>query len=262
MSWGSAALITELTASGARVFSLTFPNQLSSYRADPVPPGTLSRTALRDGMEAQFPRGFPRPNAAREVYVPLVPAFTRCTAGNRTHGAPLAYPSCSPPAGASGFLTIGAPDSNGAPLNANAFVVYRALLGDTSTPANESDVRVRVSLTDVRRKSNLSDYPGELRARVGARITDRLNGSLQSEGATGLDTQLAVTVPCTATASTTVGASCSVLTTLNAVAPGTVVEGKRAVWELGQIQVFDGGSSGVAGAADATLFQTQGLFVP
>jgi hypothetical protein len=262
MSWGSAALITELTASGARVFSLTFPNQLSSYRADPVPPGTLARTALRDGMEAQFPRGFPRPNAAREVYVPLVPAFAQCTAPNRSHGAPLAFGSCTPPVGASGFLTVGTPDANGAPLNANGFVVYRALLGDTSTPANEADVRVRVSLTDVRRKSNLSDYTGELRARVAARITDRLNGSLQNEGATALDAQFPVTVPCTATTSTTDGASCTVLSTLNAVTPGAVVEGKRAVWELGQIQVFDGGQNGVAGASDATLFQKQGLLVP
>ena len=46
------------------------------------------------------------------------------------------------------------------------------------------------------------------------------------------------------------------------VVPGTVVEGKRAMWELGQVQVYDGGSAGVAGSSGATLFETQGVFVP
>jgi hypothetical protein len=31
---------------------------------------------------------------------------------------------------------------------------------------------------------------------------------------------------------------------------------------MGPVQVFDGGASGVAGAADATLFEDQGIFVP
>jgi hypothetical protein len=53
-----------------------------------------------------------------------------------------------------------------------------------------------------------------------------------------------------------------VSTTANAVAPGSVQAGHRSVWEFGQMSVFDGGSSGVAGAADATLFEDQGIFVP
>ena len=58
------------------------------------------------------------------------------------------------------------------------------------------------------------------------------------------------------------GSTCTLASTFEAIVPGAVVEGKRSNWELGQIQVFDGGSSGTAGAADATLFETQGLFVP
>ena len=56
MSWGGAPLVTELSPSGSRVFSLTFETGFFSYRAHPVPPGVLSRAALRAGMDAQFPR--------------------------------------------------------------------------------------------------------------------------------------------------------------------------------------------------------------
>jgi hypothetical protein len=59
-----------------------------------------------------------------------------------------------------------------------------------------------------------------------------------------------------------VGGTCSLTTTFNAVVPGTVVESNRAQWQLGQLTVNDGGSTGVAGAANATLFTTQGVFVP
>ena len=57
MSWGSAGLVAELSPSGSRVFSLTFDDKLFSYRAHPVLLGTLSRAALRGGMDAQYPRG-------------------------------------------------------------------------------------------------------------------------------------------------------------------------------------------------------------
>jgi hypothetical protein len=34
----------------------------------------------------------------------------------------------------------------------------------------------------------------------------------------------------------------------------------RSAWQLGQLQLFDGGASGSAGASDATLFEDQGAF--
>ena len=39
-------------------------------------------------------------------------------------------------------------------------------------------------------------------------------------------------------------------------------QGKRAVWQLGQIQVLDGGPDGAAATADNSLFAVQGVFVP
>jgi hypothetical protein len=53
-----------------------------------------------------------------------------------------------------------------------------------------------------------------------------------------------------------------VSTSFNAISAGSVVQGKRATWQLDGVQVFDGGASGVAGSSDATLFETEGLFVP
>ena len=41
------------------------------------------------------------------------------------------------------------------------------------------------------------------------------------------------------------------------------MEGSRAVWQLGNVQVDDGGSDESATTtADNRLFETQGLFVP
>jgi hypothetical protein len=262
MSWGSYGLVTELSQSGSRVTSLTFDNNLFSYRADPVLPGTLSRTALRDGMEAQFPRGYARSRGASRTQVPLVPAYAQCASPDRTHGAPLSFGSCSSPRSMSSFLTAGTPGANGAGSNFMGFVSYRLVAGNPSPTANQADMRMRVWLIDVRRKADLSDYTGQLQVRGGIRVTDLDNGPLRNEAGTGLDTEIPATVPCTATASTTVGATCSLTTTMNAAVPGTVVEGKRATWQFGQVQVFDGGASGVAGAPDATLYATQGIFAP
>ena len=48
----------------------------------------------------------------------------------------------------------------------------------------------------------------------------------------------------------------------DAVTPGLVTEGARAMWQLGQVQVRDGGSDGVASTSGNTSFAVQGIFVP
>jgi hypothetical protein len=209
--------------------------------------------------------GYARPKGASPLRVSLVPAFTACVAGNRTHGAPLSFPSCAPPDQASSFLTVGTPDANGATANAIASVRFDAILGDPGTPANEADVRLRASATDVRLQSTLADYTGELDARAKLQITDSAD-SAGDVAATGpVVSQPLVyrfAVPCQSTASTSVGGSCAVDTTANAITPGTVTESKRTIWELDQVQLFDGGADGVASTNPNTLFETQGVFVP
>lgn len=59
-----------------------------------------------------------------------------------------------------------------------------------------------------------------------------------------------------------VGAGCGASTTANAVMPGLVRTGDRAVWQAGQAQVFDGGPDGVAATGGNALFAAQGIFVP
>jgi hypothetical protein len=41
-----------------------------------------------------------------------------------------------------------------------------------------------------------------------------------------------------------------------------VTDGKRAIVQVGQLHVFDGGSDGLVGTADNDLFAVQGIFVP
>jgi Arylsulfotransferase (ASST) len=264
MSWGSAGLITELSPVGSRVFSLTFDDGLFSYRAHPVLPGTVSRTALRAGMDAQYPRplGYARPRGASPMQVALVPAFTACTSPDESHGGPLLVGSCSPPTQTSSFLTVGTDDANGAAPNAVGSVLYSVRTGNPSTPASEADVNVNVSLTDVRRQSDLSDYTGQVQVHSSTRLTDSLNGASQRDSGTSLDADFPMTVPCTATADTEVGATCSVSSSFNAIVPGAIVEGNRANWQLGQTQVFDGGATGLAGASDARLFEVAGVYAP
>jgi hypothetical protein len=216
--------------------------------------------------------GFARPKGASPHTTSLVPAFKVCTStsANRTHGGPpqLAKPSCAPPVQESNFLTIGTPDSNLAGANSVGSVTYTVLAGDSNTLANEADVRIATSITDVRKKSDLTDYTGELQEVATLRVTDRFNSAdLATQPAndtgTGSDTPFPVTVPCTTTpTNSAVGSTCALTTTANALAPGVVNESKRTIWQLGPVQVFDGGSDGLASTSGNTLFMDQGVFVP
>jgi hypothetical protein len=204
--------------------------------------------------------GYPRPKGATPARMSLVPAFQQCSSGNRTHGAPLSSASCTPPVQSSSFLTVGAPDANGAAANSTGWIQFDALLGNPATAADEADVRVRANVTDVRNKSGLADYTGQLKLTTDLRITDRDNGP--TELGTAQDSPLSFTVPCATTGSATIGSTCSVTTTADALAAGTVKEGMRAIWQLAKVNVFDGGADGSAATTPNTLFLTQGYFVP
>ena len=206
--------------------------------------------------------GHPRPKGATPTYVSLVPAYSPCTAPDRTHGPPLAHGSCSSPDQVSTHLTVGTFDANGQPANSIGTVRYGAASGNPATPADEADVRFYLRLGDVRRASDLSDYTGELELRTEIRLTDRASGPGADERATVEEFDFPVAVPCAATADTTIGGLCEIATTAEAIMPGAVTEGARSIWELGQISVNDGGPDGLAATQDNTLFAVQGVFVP
>jgi hypothetical protein len=136
------------------------------------------------------------------------------------------------------------------------------VVGDPGTGTDEADVALTVAATDVRRAGTLADYTGELEARLDLRITDRNNGTGGNDSATVQDLTRSLAVPCAATGGSA-GATCSLSTSLDAVTPGVVVEGKRAIWQLGKVEVRDGGPDGDADttAGNAT-FAVQGVFVP
>jgi hypothetical protein len=201
-----------------------------------------------------------RPKGATPFQTYLVPAYKPCTAPNRSHGAPLAFPSCKPPQQASNYLTLGTPDANG--QGAKSVGVVFLAVRPNNPPTSPTDIVMVISVSDVRNKSDLSDYTGELREVAYWRITDNYNGPSLTESATMVDIPLPVTVPCSVTADLPVGSTCAVRTTANAVIPGSVKAGKREVVGLDQVQVYDGGSDGNVGTGGDTLFLDQGVFIP
>ena len=230
--------------------------QIYVINADGTGLAKLASNPTRNGAPAwqPIPLTYPRPKGASPFQTYLVPAYTPCAAPNKTHGSPLAFPSCSPPTRSSS-LTLGTPDSNGQPANGLASVFLATRTGD---------LKVDVAIRDVR-KADLSDYTGQLDVQTDLRITDRNN--TPSPGGPGpgtvADSPLHVPVSCTATGSATLGSNCNITTTVNTVYPGAITAGQRAVWELGPMRAYDGGTDGLASTtSDNTLFLDQGIFIP
>jgi hypothetical protein len=205
---------------------------------------------------------YPRPRGATPLRLPLVPASKACTTPNRTHGAPLSFGSCAPPRLTSGQLTTGTPDANGKRATMDAYLLLNVTPGD-SAPPDDADVAITAQVTNVF-KQDLSDYAGSLRVNMPVRITDKNNNP--SPGGPGAATtqpfQFGFNVPCTATADSQVGSDCSLSTTADSLAPGTILEGRRAIWQIGRARVDDAGPDGNPDTADNTVFAVQGVFVP
>jgi hypothetical protein len=214
----------------------------------------------------------PRPKGATPIRVPFVPAYKACATPNRTHGAPLAFPSCNPPEQVSPNLTIGSPDANGATANAIGFAKVEVVAG-VPGPPDDSDVKLSGQATDIRCKPGVAacgsansqdgpDYTGELQSNAIIRVTDHYNGPGLNEAATMQDLPFPTNVTCGQTASTAIGGFCSVATTANAIVPGAIKDGQRAIVESGQIFASDGGVDGLVSTADNSTFAVQGVFIP
>jgi acyl-homoserine-lactone acylase len=204
----------------------------------------------------QISSGYPRPRGATPLRVPLVPAYRQCSSPNLTHGPPLAFGSCSPPVQTSQDLTVGTPDANGNPAASVGSVLLRVVSCPPCANPLATDVLIDASITDVRNRTDLSAYTGSLQGRFSLRLTDHFNaaaaGDPQTDAATVQDSPFKFSIPCAATTGSS-GGACQVNTSANAIAPGSVRNGDRAIWQLGAIGLHD--SSG-------GLFATQGVFVP
>jgi glucose/arabinose dehydrogenase/PKD repeat protein len=241
---GSGVTFVSWSDEGARAHDITTPAAAATYTA-------------------QFTDSYARPQGATPARFSLVVAYPSCDTPDRVHGPPLEYASCADPEPESRHLTTGTPDANGQGANLVGRVRLAVRPGDPATPADEADVIFVVELSDVRESPSLADYTGELEANVGLRITDTLNGSETIEAGTLTDQALRATVPCAGTVSTQVGSRCELSTTLEALIPGVAVERARAIWEMDQVTVNDGGSDGDADTSgDNTLFARPGIFIP
>ena len=246
---------------GTRVLYLDIDGNLRTVNADGTnvvliraPDSTFATYPYPDWQPIPYP-GYARPKGATPVRVPLVPAFTQCSAPNREHGPPLAFGSCAPPTPGSDALTVGS-----APANMSGSVRYATIVGNPSTPEDEADVSLRVEITDVRVRATGDDYSGEVEAEATTRLTDRTGSG--GDPATATDVRFPVTTSCVPTVEATIGATCSLTTTLDTLIPGAVVEKQRTIMQLGQIRVVDGGPDGDTATEPNAVFLTQGLFVP
>ena len=240
---------------------------------------TLALTAAGFSVLASISvASHPRPAGATPIRVPLVPASGSCTAPNRTHGPPLAFPSCNPPSQASSHLTVGTPDANGAGANSSGFVRVTAIPG-TPGPPDDTDIIFTAEVTDVRCKAPTTacgnanatggaDYTGELQAILVLRLSDHFNGmtgETLADPGTVIDVPFPIDMACANTTATSVGALCNINVSLDSITfPGiaTNMSARRAVTEITQIQVFDGGGDGDVSTEGNTLFAVPGLFVP
>jgi hypothetical protein len=97
----------------------------------------------------------------------------------------------------------------------------------------------------------------------GVRITDTYNGSAQNVPATTADGSFPVPMDCLPSPSNaTIGSTCAVNTSANALAPGAIRTGDKAIWQLGEIQVLDAGPNGTRGDSDDQPLAAQGVYVP
>ena len=240
--------------------------RLHSEYVDGRPPG--STPAVNDVMGIMLPwfaspsTAYARPSSATPTRVPLVPAFKRCTSPNSTHVAPLSYAACNPPVEESNLVTTSLGRQFG-------FAKLRVLTGNTATPADEADLAVTVSISDVRKTSDGTDYSGKALLTSTLRLTDSQN--TPTDAATVQDNAFNVPLNCVTTLSDTLGGTCSVTTTADTLIPNLMKEGQRMVMALRDVVAKDAGPNGTGygagcpptcGDGDEKTFVSQGVFTP
>jgi len=219
-----------------------------------------------------------RPQGATPILVSMAIAYNPCTgAGNRLHGGGLPFPSCNPPVQTSPNIQVGTPPANGAAAQGTGSIridvcpVPGCAAPNVRLEGHAKDVRCKAAITTCGSANTADgpDYTGELQGNAQIRITDHINDTTPAPScgtnvacktATVQDIPFPVTVACVNTVNT-IGASCDVVTTANAVVPNAVVANANGNVQIEQIQVSDGGTDGVAGTPGNSLFSVQGVFV-
>ena len=251
-------------------------NRVFIHTGDPLL-GSLDTDTQTDIYETALDSTYVRPKGATPTIVALVPAYLPCpntvvTSSNRSHGAPFVNASCNPPVTRSPFLTVGTPDANSAAANMSGYVRTDVCPVPGCAAPN---VQLAAQLTDIRCKAGASpcgatntaggaDYTGELGGFLHLRLTDRYNGSADTDSATTEDFDVNYTMQCFQTSGdASKGSDCSILTTMNSLVPGALASGKRVVAETNQLRVRDGGADGDTVTSDGEqVLAIQGVFLP
>jgi glucose/arabinose dehydrogenase len=232
------------------------------------PGGALYYAAISSGEVRQVAPAYDSPASAVRIGVPLVPAFrqtissSQCSARgglNGTHGPPLSLPSCNPPQYKPGTSARVGSRSIGT-------ATVTAVPGDPATSANEADIALSVAVSDVRSIAGGGDYQAssggaDVKLVASLRLSDDANGPLGTRDATTANFQLPLTANCVPTSDTSLGSSCNATSGANAIAPGSVVEGRESVLQVFRVHVDDSGTDGTLGTADDGTFAQEGVFV-
>ena len=207
--------------------------------------------------------GYARPKGATPLWISLVPAYEPCTAPDRRHGGPLATTPAPRPSRPPTTSRSAPPTPTATPSSPRPGCSRRRASTTPQRPPSTRPTSARGrDLRTCARSPTCSDYAGELRRTLHAHHRPRQQPLPRRRGpGTTVDFDWAYAAPAPTT-DTTVGSHCFVPTTANSLVPGAVPEHKKAIWQIGDVEVHDGGSDGLADTLDNTLFEVQGVFVP
>jgi hypothetical protein len=210
--------------------------------------------------------GYDHPRIVRVLNVPLVPNFRQTISGSQCqarggtssgHGPPLAFSSCNPP----GFVPGTIAHMGSDPSYGGGHVQLAVRLGDAA-PGDLADVLISSYVGDVRTSAG-SDYTGGVTLVMKLRFTDTYNGPSLADPATVSDLEIHAGGTCTVLgALSPPGSSCNINTTVDALAAGTIREGKNTVVQSFRVRMNDSGPDGASGNADDRTFAVQGIYIP
>ena len=181
-----------------------------------LPDGPLDAGAYEYGTGSP---GYPRPKSAPTFRVSLTPAFNQCSSPNRQHGQPARLRLLQPAA-----VALHQADQSARPTRTARLRTPRARSSTGVLPRRrerEGRDHGRAQAGDARR------LHGRARRRAGCadhRSSQRPVAGSSRRPLSPIPFRFAV--PCAATAATSVGSTCSLQSTLNAIVPGAVVDGQ------------------------------------
>jgi len=192
------------------------------------------------------------PNGAAGPYTTTCTTALVC--GNDGKPTPFCAPSGSSPATCA----------------AGADVIFTALLGAPSGTTVSPSAQCGTNPTCLAFASHFVGHA--------VRITDHYNcdpslppgdanscpasPTTSNRAATMVDILFPVPADCLPTPSAALGSTCGVNSTANALVPGSVLAGKQAVVEVGEVAGIDSGPDGNLNTGDNQVFATQGIYLP